>query len=123
MRSLATCLAVATLAGCGGSHAGTTAAPHGLVTGLALGGKQVCPTPTADGTLVCHSGPLRHALVVVTGPDGEQRVHADGRGRFRVSLPPGHYALRAAGAPVRVRLAAGAVTRVVLPAPHPAAGG
>jgi len=125
MRIVATCLAVASLAGCGGTGGGTSAAAHGWVTGLALGGHQVCPTPTADGTLVCHAGPLRDALVVITGSGGERRVRADARGRFRVSLPAGRYAVRGAGAPVRVRLTAGAVARVVLPAPHSgaAAGG
>jgi len=74
----------------------------------------VCPTPTAT-ELLCHRGPLPHALIFVRGPGGERRLRADDHGRFRIALAPGRYLVRAAGAPVPVRIVAEKVVRVRVP--------
>jgi hypothetical protein len=113
MRVVLALVASALAAGCGG--AGATHAPaRGWVAGVALTGRPVCPTPTAEGTL-CHPTPRAHAVVTVTGPAGSRRVTADASGRFRVALRPGRYSFRTGAAgPVRVRVVAGRVTHIHL---------
>ena len=113
MRMIAAVLAVGLAAGCGGG-AGAGSTPHGWVAGVALGGRPVCPTPTAT-ELNCHRGPLPHAVLVVTGSGSRRRIHADAHGRFRIALAPGRYLVRAAGAPVPVRILADRVVHIQVP--------
>jgi len=110
MRILTTLIAGLLVGGCGGAAA--TAPAHGWVTGLALTGRPLCPTPTAQESL-CHPAPRAHAVVTVTGRAGTRHVLAGRNGRFRVSLPPGRYVIRSGAArPVSVRVVAGRVARV-----------
>ena len=87
---------VATLviaAGCGGGVAGGPP-PRGWMAGVVWGGKPVCPTPTGKDTFTCHPTPLAHGVFVVSGGGTTRHVRANAKGRFRVALPPGRYAIR-----------------------------
>jgi hypothetical protein len=110
MRILMTLSAGLLVAGCGGAAA--HAPDHGWVTGVALTGRPLCPTPTAQQSL-CHPAPRAHAVVTVTGPAGARHVLAGRNGRFRVALAPGRYVIRSGNArPVSVRVVAGRVAHV-----------
>ena len=110
MRIATTLIAGLLVAGCGG--AGTASPPaRGWVTGVALTGRPICPTPTAKVSL-CHPSPRPHAVVVVTGAAGSHRVLADATGRFRIALRPGRYSVRRGRAHLRVRVVAGRVAHV-----------
>ncbi len=99
-------------AGCGGGTAGG-AEPHGWLTGVIWGGKPVCPTPTGKDTFTCHPTPLANGVFVVAGAGTTRRVHADAKGRFRVALPPGRYAVRPGWSrPRSIHVAAGRVVHV-----------
>jgi multidrug efflux pump subunit AcrA (membrane-fusion protein) len=110
MRILTTLIAGVLVAGCGGAAAHAPA--RGWVTGVALTGRPLCPTPTAQESL-CHPAPRAHAVVTVTGAAGSRRVLAGANGRFRVALAPGRYVIRSGAArPVSVRVIAGRVAEV-----------
>ena len=99
-------------AGCGGGVAGGPA-PRGWIAGVVWGGKPVCPTPTGKDSLTCHPTPLAHGAFVLSGGGTTRRVHADAKGRFRVALPPGRYAVRRAWSrPRSIRVIAGRVAHV-----------
>jgi len=106
---------VATLviaAGCGGGVAGGPP-PRGWMAGVVWGGKPVCPTPTGKDTFTCHPTPLAHGVFVVSGGGTTRHVRANAKGRFRVALPPGRYAIRPGWSrPKRIRVVAGHVVRV-----------
>src|SRR5689334_8463677 len=106
---------VATLviaAGCGGGAAGGPP-PRGWIAGVVWGGKPVCPTPTGKDSRTCHPTPLANGAFVVAGGGTTRRVHADARGRFRVALPPGRYAVRPGWSrPRSIRVTAGRVAHV-----------
>ena len=68
--------------------------PHGWMAGVVWGGKPICPSPTGKDSLTCHPTPLANGAFVVSGGGATRRVHADAKGRFRVALPPGRYAIR-----------------------------
>jgi hypothetical protein len=105
-----TLVAGALVAGCGGTADHPPAS--GWVTGVALTGRPLCPTPTAKQSL-CHPAPRAHAVVTVTGPAGTRHVLAGRDGRFRVALAPGRYVIRSGTArPVSVRVVAGRVAHV-----------
>jgi hypothetical protein len=106
---------VATLvvaAGCGGGVAGG-AQPRGWIAGVVWGGKPICPTPKGNDSLSCHPTPLANAVFVVSGGGTTRRIHADAKGRFRVALPPGRYAVRPGWSrPRSIRVVAGRVAHV-----------
>jgi hypothetical protein len=108
---------VATLviaAGCGGGVAGGPP-PRGWIAGVVWGGKPVCPTPTGKDTFTCHPTPLAHGVFVVSGGGTTRHVRTDAKGRFRVALPPGRYAIRPGWSrPKSIRVVAGHVVRVRL---------
>jgi hypothetical protein len=82
------------------------------MAGVIWGGKPICPTPTKD-SLTCHPTPLAHGVFVVSGGGTTRRVHADAKGRFRVALPPGRYAVRPGWSqPRTIRVVAGHVAHV-----------
>ena len=108
--ALAATLVIA--AGCGSGMAGG-GQPHGWVSGVIWGGKPICPSPTGKDSLTCHPTPLAHGVFVVSGGGVTRRVHADGKGRFRVALPPGRYAVRPGWSrPRTIRVVAGQVAHV-----------
>ncbi len=110
MRIVPALIACVLVAGCGGSADHPPAS--GWVTGVALTGRPLCPTPTAQESL-CHPAPRPHAVVTVTGPAGTRHVLAGPNGRFRVALAPGRYVIRSGFArPVSVRIVAGRVAHV-----------
>ena len=99
------------VAGCGGGAADV--APHGWMAGVVWGGKPICPAPTGTDSLTCHPTPLAHAVFVVSTGGTSRRVHADAKGRFRVSLPPGRYSVRPGWSrPVTIRILDGRVAHV-----------
>ena len=106
---------VATLviaAGCGGGVAGGPP-PRGWMAGVVWGGKPVCPTPTGKDTFTCDATPLEHGVIVVSGGGTTRHVRANAKGRFRVALPPGRYAIRPGWSrPKSIRVVAGHVVRV-----------
>ena len=106
---------VATLviaAGCGGGVAGGPP-PRGWMAGVVWGGKPVCPTPTGKDTFTCHPTPLAHVPGRAAAGDDEDPVRANAKGRFRVALPPGRYAIRPGWSrPKSIRVVAGHVVRV-----------
>lgn len=100
-------------AGCGGGGVAGGAQPRGWMAGVVWGGKPVCPTPTGKDTFTCHPTPLANGVFVVSGAGTTRRVHADAKGRFRVALPPGRYAVRPGWSrPRSIRIAAGRVVHV-----------
>jgi hypothetical protein len=99
-------------AGCGSGEAGG-GQPRGWIAGVVWGGRPVCPTPTGKDSLTCHPTPLAHGVFVVSGGGMTRHVHADAKGRFRVALPPGRYAVRPGWSrPRSIRVVAGRVARV-----------
>jgi hypothetical protein len=114
-------------AGCGGGGGVAGGAhPRGWMTGVVWGGKPVCPTPTGKDSFTCHPTPLANGAFVVTGGGITRRVRADAKGRFRVALPPGRYAIRPGWSqPRRIRVRAGRVAHVRVGIRRPAveAGG
>ena len=117
---LALVAAIILVAGCAGAGPGADVAAHGWMSGIAVGGKPTCPTPTGEGAISCHLGPLPHARVLIASSTGSQTVRADARGRFRVALAPGRYVVRTGLArPVHVRILAGRVARIRVGIPGP----
>jgi hypothetical protein len=104
--------AIVVAAGCGGGSTGGPP-PHGWVAGVIWGGKPICPAPTGKDSLTCHPTPLAHGAFVVSGGGTTRHVHADGKGRFRVALPPGRYAVRPGWSrPRTIHVVAGRVAHI-----------
>jgi hypothetical protein len=105
--------AIVLAAGCGGGAAGGPP-PRGWIAGVVLGSEpRICPTPTGRDTETCHPKPLANGAFVLAGGGTTRRVHADARGRFRVALPPGRYAVRPGWSrPRSIRVIAGRVAHV-----------
>jgi len=100
-------------AGCGGGGVEGGQPPRGWIAGVVFGGKPVCPAPTGKDSLTCHPTPLANGAFVVSSSGTTRRVHADAKGRFRVALPPGRYAIRPGWSrPRSIRVVAGHVVRV-----------
>jgi hypothetical protein len=99
-------------AGCGNGGV-VGGQPRGWIAGVVWGGKPVCPTPTGKDSLTCHPTPLANGAFVVSGGGTTRHVHADTKGRFRVALPPGRYAVRPGWSrPRSIRVVAGRVSHV-----------
>ena len=99
-------------AGCGSGVAGG-GQPRGWIAGVVWGGKPTCPTPTGKDSLTCHPAPLANGVFVVSGDGTTRHVRADAKGRFRVALPPGRYAVRPGWSrPRSIRVVAGRVAHV-----------
>jgi hypothetical protein len=99
-------------AGCGNGVAGA-GQPRGWIAGVVWGGKPVCPAPKGNDSLTCHPTPLSNGVFVVSGGSTTRHVHADAKGRFRVALPPGRYAIRPGWSrPRTIRVVAGQVAHV-----------
>jgi len=103
---------VVLVAGCG-SGGVVGGQPRGWIAGVVWGGKPACPTPTGKDSLTCHPTPLSNGAFVVSGGGTTRHVHADAKGRFRVALPPGRYAVRPGWSrPRSIRVVAGRVSHV-----------
>jgi hypothetical protein len=117
---------VATLAlaaGCGSGVAGG-GQPRGWIAGVVFGGKPICPSPTGKDSLTCHPTPLANGVFVVSGGGMTRHVHADAKGRFRVALPPGRYAVRPGWSrPRRINVVVGRVAHVRVGIVHPTPSG
>jgi len=117
---------VATLvlvAGCGNGPAGG-AQPRGWIVGVVLGGKRICPTPKGNDSLICHPAPLANGAFVVSGGGTTRHVHADAKGRFRVALPSGRYAIRPGWSrPQSIHVVAGYTVRVRVGVPSATSSG
>jgi hypothetical protein len=101
------------LGACGGGAGAGGPAPRGWMAGVLWGGRPMCPSPTGKDSLTCHPTPLAHGAFVVSGGGTTRRVRADAKGRFRVALPPGRYAIRPGWSrPRTVHVVAGRVTHV-----------
>jgi hypothetical protein len=112
MRFVPALVALLLVAGCGGGVAGG-GQPHGWMAGILLAGKPMCASPTGNDSPTCHPRPLAHGAFVVSGGGVIRRVHADAKGRFRVALPPGRYAVRPGWSrPRNIRVVAGHVVHV-----------
>ena len=118
---------VATLAltaGCGGGGVVGAGQPRGWIEGVVWGGKPVCPSPTGKDSLTCHPTPLANGAFVVTGSGATRHVHADAKGRFRVALPPGRYAVRPGWSrPRSIRVVTGRVVHIRVGILRATAGG
>jgi hypothetical protein len=100
-------------AGCGNGMAGAGQPSRGWIAGVVWGGRPICPTPTGKDSLTCHPTPLANGVFVITGGGTTRRVHADARGRFRVALPPGRYAVRPDWSrPRSIRVVAGRIAHI-----------
>jgi hypothetical protein len=101
------------LGACGGGAGAGGPAPHGWMAGVLWGGRPICPSPTGKDSLTCHPTPLANGAFVVSGGGTTRRVHADAKGRFRVALPPGRYAIRPGWSrPRTIHVVAGRVAHV-----------
>ena len=113
MRLVPALVAVLIAAGCGGGGVVGGQPPHGWVAGVVWGGKPICPTPTGKDSLTCHPTPVANGVFVVSSGGTTRRVRADAKGRFRVALPPGRYAVRPGWSrPRSIQVVAGRVAHV-----------
>jgi hypothetical protein len=104
---------------------GAVAAPRSGIAGRVVEGP-TCPVETIPPQPGCAPRPIAATLSIApaAGTAPAERVHVPGDGRFKVSLPPGTYVLRALGpasspfprppAPVRIRVRAGRYTDVTV---------
>ena len=113
MRLVPAVVALLIAAGCGGGGVAGRESPHGWMAGVVWGGRPICPSPTGKDSLTCHPTPLANGVFVVSGRGTTRRVHADAKGRFRVALPPGRYAVRPGWSrPRTIRVVAGRVAHI-----------
>src|SRR5919198_6082387 len=93
------CASLAALGAACGSGASKSAMTTGI-RGEVLAGPQ-CPVEQVGATTACAPRPIAAIVRVVDAESGGAvgRVRTDGRGRFRIALPPGRYRIQASAGP------------------------